>query len=207
MVVNDRLNLRHESILRFNSLHIKISLQVNINLLLFWSHLFAFFDLRAFFLKFSLLGFVKVNEFQLCVLYLSVTSVEVQHFLADEAGVEVWAEEIGITRCNTLHIDKVPSLVSSLDAFDLRTPCNLHFVPLSINNLLNLDVQFLAHFSYHSVRFRGGFDGTCLLNDTVLSQRKEITVVQDAWNDGLSDDAVTTIVDKGCGKLMESFDF
>lgn len=49
-------------------------------------------------------------------------------------------------------------------------------------------------------------NGFLLIDSTILSQGGKLTIIEDSWNDGLGDDAMTSVVDDGRGEVAEAID-
>jgi len=64
-----------------------------------------------------------------------------QELLPNQASVVIRSFKVGISRCHTLEVYDIATLVRASDALDLDTACELYLFAVAIDQLINLNVQ------------------------------------------------------------------
>jgi hypothetical protein len=127
-----------------------------------------------------------------------------QELLPNQASVVIRSFKVGISRCHSLEVHNIATLVRASNALDLNTTCELYFFAIAIDQLINLNVQLRTYLFHHIVEFFIALNGLLLVDGTIFSQTAELRVIQDSWDDRLSYDSVPTIVDD-CGSQEVQF--
>ena len=82
--------------------------------------------------------------------------------------------EVGISRCHTLEVHDIATLVRTSDALDLDAACDLYFFAIAIDQLIDLNVQLRANLFHHIVEFCIALDGLLLVDSAVFSQTAQL---------------------------------
>ena len=93
------------------------------------------------------------------------------------------SQEISVSRCHTLQVNDVATLVRASDSFNLNATGNFNFLSFSINNFVDLDIHFLAHLKHHLVELWIALYCLLLIDCSVLCEGCKLRVVQDSGDD------------------------
>lgn len=112
---------------------------------------------------------------------------------------------VHITRCESLKVNQVAAFIGATDTLDLNGAGDLDLLARAIDDFACLERELLpAHFLHQAVEFLTRVYCLVLVYTAILGKGCEIIVIQDAWDNALSDHSVAAIVDYGCGEDMES---
>jgi hypothetical protein len=173
---------------------------------LFFSEVFSFFGFWSTACSFSVDFFLDWSHLFFCLGQLTLSLEKNQELLPNQASVVIRSFKVGISRCHSLEVYNIATLVCASDALDLNTTCQLYFFAAAIDQLINLNVQLRTYLFHHIVEFLIALNGLLLVDSTIFSQTAELGVIQDSWDDGLSYDSVPTVVDDCGGQEVQFVD-
>lgn len=173
---------------------------------MFFSEVFSFFGFWSTACSFSVDFFFDWSHLFFCLGQLTLSLEKNQELLPNQASVVIRSFKVGISRCHSLEVYNIATLVCASDALDLNTTCQLYFFAAAIDQLINLNVQLRTYLFHHIVEFLIALNGLLLVDSTIFSQTAELGVIQDSWDDGLSYDSVPTVVDDCGGQEVQFVD-
>lgn len=116
-------------------------------------------------------------------------------FRTDDAGVAVLTFIVGVSRNKALQVDKVATLIGSFDSFAVNGACQFNIRSFVVLKFARLQVKCVRHFYHKLVELIRSLDHLLLIVDgAVLSQRSQIIIVKNAWNDALTRYSVALVL-------------
>ena len=119
----------------------------------------------------------------------------------------IYTQIICISWCHTLKINYIASLISSPDSFYLYTSCDFNLSALAIYNFIHLDIHFLTHLLHHGMELFIWLNSLLIIHSSVFCKASQISIVQDAWYNTLSNNSVPTIIHNCCGQIVKLINF
>ena len=112
---------------------------------------------------------------------------------------------VQVTRGQALQVDQVAPLVGAADPLDFDGAGDLDLLAGAVDDPAGLEGElFPADLLHQVVELLAGINGLVLIDAAILSERRQVIIIQDARDDALGDDTVSPVVDNGSREDVET---
>lgn len=185
---------------------IELHYQLLILFLLLIRHLLTLFHFWRSLILLLLQKLVCLFHHLFGVIDALLSIVDRDQLMPQQAGVVLVAHVICVSWRHALQVHDVAPLISSSDSLDLHATRNFNRFTLCIKYFVDLNTQFARYFLHQCMELLVGLDRLLLIDRSVLCQARQLAVVEDAWNDALSNYSVTSVVDDCSRDVMQAID-
>jgi len=113
--------------------------------------------------------------------------------------VEVFTNIVSVSGYKALKINYIIAFIRPFDALHFNRSSDLNALSIRlVNYFIDFYVKSICHFDHLFVKLFGGNDGLLIIDSAVLCETAQITVVENAWDDGLADHSAAFEVDQAC---------